>query len=348
MDTVMTRVTGTAIVRRFGLWFVFVLVCAGLSIASPTFRTQLNLENILQQNAVIGIVACGMTVMMIAGGFDLSVGAVGAAAAVTGAVLSNHHGAWVVIPAGLGVGLGIGLINGTVISRLKVNAFIATLSMSSILSGQLFVATGAAPEEGKAGLLDHAYNGRLGSVPIVFVVFLCCLVAVWLFLTRTKYGHYVYSVGGNAEASMLSGVPVQRIQTLAFALGGVFAAGGGLLLLGQADVGQPGAAVDWPLNAIAICVVGGVGLAGGVGRIQDVFIATLLLGVIANGLNQLNVSAYWQPTVTGLVILAAVVVEQLNRTRQGGLVARRRRSAPSVAAPAEPAATHSAVPSELS
>ncbi len=303
------------LLRRFGLWFVFALVCIGLSIASPTFRTELNFENILQQNAVIGIVACGMAVMMIAGGFDLSVGAVGAAAAVAGAVVSRHHGAWLIIPTGLAVGLVVGSINGVIISRLNVNAFIATFAMSSILSGLLFVATEASPEQGNPDLLDDAYNGRVGSVPTVFIIFVVCAAAVWLVLTRTKYGHYLYSVGGNAEASHLSGVPVQRVRTFAFALGGVFASVGGLLLLGQADVGQPGAATDWPLNAIAICVVGGVSLTGGVGRIADVFVATLLLGVIANGLNQLNVSAYWQPAVTGLVILTAVVVDQFNRLR---------------------------------
>ena len=123
-------------------------------------------------------------------------------------------------------------------------------------------------------------------------------------------------MGGNAEASLLSGVPVERVQTLAFGFGGLLAAAGGLLLLGQTDVGQPSAATSWPLEAIAICVVGGVALTGGVGRIVDVLAATLLLGVIGNGLNQVGVSPYWQPAVTGLVILGAVILDQLNRSRR--------------------------------
>jgi ribose/xylose/arabinose/galactoside ABC-type transport system permease subunit len=139
----------------------------------------------------------------------------------------------------------------------------------------------------------------------------------------------VYSVGGNAEASHLSGVPVHRVQLFAFTLGGVFAAAGGLVLLGQTTIGQPSAATDWPLQAIAICVVAGIALTGGIGRAPDVLAATLLLGVIANGLNQLSVSPYWQPTVTGLVILVAVTLDRYNRVRSAA-------SRPAAAAPAAP------------
>jgi ribose/xylose/arabinose/galactoside ABC-type transport system permease subunit len=170
---------------------------------------------------------------------------------------------------------------------------------------------------------------------VIFAVFICCLLAVWFLLTRTKYGHYIYSVGGNAEASHLSGVPVQRVQIFAFAMGGLLAAGAGLLLLGQTLVGQPSAAADWPLEAIAICVVGGIALTGGVGRIEDVLAATLLLGVISNGLNQLNVSPYWKPTVTGLVILMAVVIDRYSRLHNGA-GRRGSKNSPTAAAPGAP------------
>jgi ribose/xylose/arabinose/galactoside ABC-type transport system permease subunit len=302
--------------RRFGLWLVFVLVTVILMIASPTFRTPVNLENILEQNAILGIVACGMAVMMISGGFDLSVGATGATAAVVGAVVSSGHGTLVTVLAGLATGLVVGLANGLLIAKVRINAFVATFAMASIVSGLLFVATGAQSKDGGTSLLSSAATGRVGHVPVIFLIFVGCLTVVWFILTRTKYGHYVYSVGGNAEASRLSGVPVARVQMFAFALGGFFAAGAGILLLGQTDVGQPSAASGWPLEAIAICVVGGVALTGGIGRIEDVLAATLLLGVISNGLNQLSVSPYWQPTVTGIVILIAVVLDQYSRLHQ--------------------------------
>ena len=309
-------ISGSGVLRRLGLWLVLVLVTVGLAVVSPTFRTALNLENILDQTSLLGIVACGMAVMMISGGFDLSVGAVGAAASVVGAVVSARYGTPVTIAAGLAVGLVVGLLNGVLIARIRINAFVATFAMASIVSGLLFTLTDAQSFVGAPPLLATVATERVAGVPVIFLMFGAVLALTWFVLTRTKYGHYIYSVGGNAEASYLSGVPVRRVQIFAFALGGVLAALAGLLLLGQTQVGQPSAAQSWPLNAIAICVVGGVALTGGIGRIEDVLAATLLLGVIANGLNQLNVSPYWQPAITGLVILAAVVLDQYNRLRQ--------------------------------
>lgn len=304
------------LLRRFGLWAVLVIVTVAFMIASSTFRQTNNLENILEQNSIIGVVACGMVIMMIAGGFDLSVGAVGVTASVIGAAVSIHNGTFLAIIAGLAVGIAVGAINGFLVSRVKINPFIATFAMASVVTGLLFVATAAQSKQANSPFLTALASNRWGGIPVVFVVFVVCLAAVWLTLTRTRYGHYVYSVGGNAEASHLSGVPVQRVQMFAFIAGGTFAAFAGLLLLGQTDIGQPSAAANWPLQAIAICVVAGVALTGGIGRAPDVLAATLILGVIANGLNQLNVSPYWQPTVTGLVILVAVTLDRYNRIRR--------------------------------
>ncbi len=304
-------------IRRFGLWAILALVVAGFAIASPTFRSAYNLTNVLQQNSIIGIVACGMAIMMIAGGFDLSVGATAAAASVTASVIAVAGGNdLTAIAAGLGIGLLVGVTNGVVIARIKINPFVTTFAMASIVSGLLFVATTAHSSVGVTPVLKAAATAKLGPVPVVFLVYVVVLVGTWLLLTRTRFGHYVYSVGGNAEASHLSGVPVERVQILAFTIGGTTAAAGGLLLLGQTDVGQPSAAADWALQAIAICVVAGVALTGGVGRVFDVFAATLLLGVIGNGLRQVGVIAYWIPAVTGAVILGAVILDQYNRRRR--------------------------------
>jgi ribose/xylose/arabinose/galactoside ABC-type transport system permease subunit len=329
-------VGSSGLIRRFGLWAVLILVVAGFMIASTTFRQTINLENILEQNAIIGIVACGMLVMMIAGGFDLSVGAVGATSSVTAAWISESHGTLLAIVAGLAVGLVTGTINGLLIAKVKINAFIATFAMASVVSGLLFVSTGAQSKPGNTPFLSSLASNRWHGIPVAFIVFLGCLILVWAVLTRTRYGHYVYSVGGNAEASHLSGVPVQRVQMFAFILGGLFAAGGGLVLLGQTTIGQPSSAADWPLEAIAICVVAGIALTGGIGRAPDVLAGTLLLGVIADGLNQLNVSPYWQPTVTGLVILVAVTLDRYNRLRAG---ASRPPATPAPAAGTSPASS---------
>ena len=316
----LRRAARSDVLRRFGLWFAFVAVTAFFAIDSAPFRSTFNLENILQQNAIIGIVACGMTIMIISGGFDLSVGAVAASSGVLAAVLSVHQSAIVVVIACLPIGLVVGFVNGYLIAKVRINPFVATFAMASVVSGVLFVLTdGGNTEPGSNALtngksaLAVAATGRLGPIPVSFLILVACLLACWFLLTRTKFGHYVYGVGGNEEASRLSGVPVQRVKIAAFMLGGVFAAMAGVLVVGETSVGSPTAGAAYPLDAIAICVVGGVALTGGVGRIEDVLVATLFLGVIANGLNELGVNPSWQPVVTGAVIIVAVVLDQYNR-----------------------------------
>jgi ribose/xylose/arabinose/galactoside ABC-type transport system permease subunit len=293
-----------------------VVVVLVLLAISPSFRTSANLRNILQQNSLLGIVACGMFVMMVSGGFDLSVGAVGATVAVASAQVSAHASLPVAIVAGLALGALIGLLNGALIAKGRINPFMTTFAMASLVTGMLFVATSAAPVVGNVGWLTTiALLGKVAGIPDAFIVYVAVAALTWVLMKRTKWGHYVYSLGGNREASFLSGVPVVSAQTLAFCFGGLMAAVGGLLLLGQSGIGQPSSATDWPLTAIAICVIGGVPLSGGEGRIQDTIAAALLLGVVYNGLNLLNVSPYVQPAVTGGVILVAVAADQVSRRR---------------------------------
>jgi ribose/xylose/arabinose/galactoside ABC-type transport system permease subunit len=312
-------------VRRLGLWMVLVVVSAVFFVATDNFGTTLNLQNVLQQNAIIGIVACGMAMMMIVGGFDLSVGfTVTSAGMLTVGLFGAGHGAVVAISAGLFLGLAVGLANGFLISKVGINPFVTTFAMASVVRGILLISThDGQPVTGAPGTLRKVAQGTLFrfnlaagqrfGVPAIFVVYLVVLSTVWFLLTRTRLGHYFYSVGGNAEASHLSGVPVQRVQLIAFGLGGFLASFAGLLLVGLVNTGEPNSGIEYPLNSIAICVVGGIALTGGVGRILDVFAATLLLGVISNGLNHLNVSPSWQYLVTGGVILVSVVLDQYAR-----------------------------------
>jgi ribose/xylose/arabinose/galactoside ABC-type transport system permease subunit len=303
---------------RYGIWAALAVLTVILVIVSPSFRTTTNLTNILEQNAMLGIVACGMLVMMVSGGFDLSVGAIGATASVVAAWVSGHAALPVAILAGLAVGLVIGALNGVVIAKGRINAFMTTFAMASVVTGLLFTATDAAPVNASVAGLTTLALGRAGQVPYAFIAYVAVAVVTWFLLSRTKWGHYVYSVGGNREASYLSGVPVVSAQLAAFVFGGLCAAFGGLILLGQSGIGQPSAATDWPLTAIAICVIGGVPLSGGEGRLHGTIAAALLLGVVTDGLNLLNVSAYIQPTVTGAVILIAVAVDRLSRSRVPG------------------------------
>jgi ribose/xylose/arabinose/galactoside ABC-type transport system permease subunit len=323
---------------RYGIWVALVVVVLVLFAISPSFRTSSNLTNVLQQNALIGIVACGMFVMMVSGGFDLSVGAVGATVSVAAAQVSAHAALPIAIVAGLALGACIGLLNGALIAKGRINPFMTTFAMASLVSGVLFVATSASPVVGNVGWLTTiSLFGKIAGIPDSFIVYIAVAALTWLLMRHTKWGHYVYSLGGNREASFLSGVPVVSAQTMAFCFGGAMAALGGLLLLGQSGIGQPDSASDWPLTAIAICVIGGVPLSGGEGRVQDTIAAALLLGVVYNGLNLLNVSPYVQPAVTGAVILVAVAGDQVSRRRSLLRTTRTQpRSGPPASAGAEP------------
>jgi ribose/xylose/arabinose/galactoside ABC-type transport system permease subunit len=299
----------------YGIWAVLLVLVVFISIVNPVFRSTTNLTDVLEQISMLGIVAAGMLVMMVSGGFDLSVGAIGATASVAGAELSLHGGLALAIPGAIVVGLIIGLANGLLIAKGRINAFVTTFAMASIVTGILFTATSAAPIAANAGWLLTLALGTIAGIPWAFIAYIIIITCTWFLLARTKLGHYIYSIGGNREASFLSGIPVVSAQVLAFVYGGLCAALAGLILLGQANIGQPSSATDWPLTAIAICVIGGVSLSGGVGRVHGVVAATLLLGVISNALSLLNISPYIQPTITGVVIILAVVLDRVSQSR---------------------------------
>lgn len=317
-DTSISAANRSGRLRRYGIWAALLLVAAVFAAVSPSFRSVTNLTNILEQNAMLGIVACGMLAMMLTGGFDLSVGAIGATASVVAAYFSAHDGVTVAIIAGLGVGVVIGFVNGVLIAKVAINAFMTTFAMASVVTGVLFVVTNASPVTANAGWLTSLALNKVAGIPEALILYVVVVIITWLLMTLTKWGHYVYAIGGNKEASYLSGLPVVSTHTMAYVFGGFCAGLAGLILLGQSDIGQPSSATDWPLTAIAICVIAGVSLQGGEGRVVDTVAATLLLGVVADGLNLINVSPYIQPTVTGVIILAAVTMDKYSRSHSSG------------------------------
>jgi ribose/xylose/arabinose/galactoside ABC-type transport system permease subunit len=304
---------------RYAISVVFFGLLIVLLIASPDFRDPRNLWNVLQQNSIIGIVALGMLVMMISGGFDLSVGATGAASAVVAAWAFVNFSVPFGVVGGLLIGLLIGSTNGVLIAKVGINPFVTTLGMQVFVQGLLFVATDARPIYGLPSEFTFIGLGRIGPVPVAAIIYGAVALAVWILLRFSRFGHYVYATGGNKEASRLAGVPVDRVIIGAFALGGFLAAVAGLVLLGQVNIGQPAMQAAWPLAAIAACVGGGTSLFGGVGTVPGVVVGTLLLGVVANALNLFGVSPYWQPAVTGVIILTAVGIDAFQRKRKGGI-----------------------------
>lgn len=301
--------------RSYGLLVTFIVMFLGLFILSPNFRNPQNLLNLLQQNSVNGIIACGMTLMIISGGFDLSVGATAALSGMVAAALFLKSSIFAGVLGGLLAALAVGLINGSLIAKVGINPFVATLGMQIITRGLLFISTNATPIYGLPPAYMTVGLGSIGPFPIATSIFVIIAIVTHVVLRYTPFGQYVLSVGGNEEATRLSGIDVDKVKIAVFALGGLLAGIGGLILLGQTNTGQPQAASGYELNAIAAVVVGGTPLTGGQGSIFSTVVGVLLLGMIANGLNLFNVSPYWQPAVTGLIILVAVGLDTVGKRR---------------------------------
>lgn len=301
---------------RYAMVAVFAVLFVAMAIASPTFRDPANLANLLQQNSIIGIVACGMLVMIISGGFDLSVGAVGATSAVVGAAVFINVSAPLGITAAIAAAVACGLINGVLVGKVGINPFVTTLGTQTAIRGLLLIVTDGRPIYGVPSYFNWVGLGRLGPIPVAVILWASVIVLTMFVLRATRFGHYIYAVGGNRSAARLAGINVDRVLIGTYAFGGFCAGVAGVLMLGQTLIAQPTAADTWPLIAIAAVVVGGVPLSGGSGGVWAAVLGTLLLGTVANALNLLGVSQFWQPVVTGLVILIAVGLDSYQRKRQ--------------------------------
>ena len=299
--------------RAYALWILFIFAFLVLLFAFPTFRNPQNLLNLLQQNAVNGILACGVTMILIGGSFDLSVGATAALSGMTAAAVFVRYG----IPAGIVCALmacvSVGIINGLLVAKVRINPFVATLGMQIIVRGILYISTNATPIYGLPLSWMRVGLGKIGPFPIATSIFVLIVVFSHVLLRHTPYGQYLLSTGGNEEASRLSGIRTDRVKIVKFSLGGLFAGIAGLILLGQTNTGQPAAALGYELNAMTAAIVGGTPLTGGEGSIPGTVLGVLLLGMAGNALNLMNVSPYWQPAVTGVILLVAVSFDTLTR-----------------------------------
>jgi ribose transport system permease protein len=305
------------------------IMVLAMAILSDTFFTAENGWNILRQISVNLCLSIGMTLVILSGGIDLSVGAVLAlAGAVAAGVLKNGialpmfdaqleftlAGA---IVSGVGVGLLLGCFNGFVITRFRVPPFVATLGMLSIARGLTMLWTGGFPITGLGDRFGFLGTGLFIGVPMpVWITAL--LVGIFVVVTkRTRFGRYLYAVGGNERAAVLSGVRVDRIKVWIYTLGGGLAGVAGLLVTARLDSAQPNAGLGYELDSIAAVVIGGTSLSGGRGSVMSTVLGCLIIGVLNNGLFLLNVSPFWQQVIKGLVILAAVAIDKLNAGRRG-------------------------------
>lgn len=299
------------LLRRFGIVLAFALLMAVLSLLSPSFLTVSNLLNIARQVSINAILAAGMTFVILTAGIDLSVGSVLAyAGAIMAGLLAGGTPLVVSIGAGLAVGALLGLVNGAVVTKGKVQPFIATLAMLTIARGATLVYTDGRPITGLPDAFVWLGAGDVGRVPVPVIIMALVFLAAHLILARTVLGRYVYAIGGNEEAARLSGVNVIFYKALVYAISGVLSAVSAVILTARLNSAQPTAGAGYELDAIAAVVLGGTTLAGGEGSIGGTLLGAFIIGVINNGLNLLNVNPFYQQVVKGVVILLAVLLDR--------------------------------------
>ena len=312
--------------RQLGTVIGLVGLCVLLTILSPHFLTVSNLLNITQQTAINALIAVGMTFVILSGGIDLSVGSIVALAGVVlGAALQAGVPIPVAILLSLATGGACGFVNGVLITRGALPPFIATLGMMSIARGLALMYTDGRPVSGFDASFRAISTGSFLTIPAPVLLMLAIYTAAHFVLTHTTFGRYVYAIGGNEEATRLSGVRVGFHKTMVYALSGVTSAVAAVTLTARLNSAQPIAGIMYELDAIAATVIGGTSLLGGSGTVTGTLVGALIMGVLRNGLNLLGISSFVQQVVIGAVIIAAVLVDSLLNQR-----AQRRRAQRSV------------------
>ena len=295
-----------------------VLVIYDITQQRTVFMTTNNIMNVLRQVATNIYIACGMTMIIILGGIDLSVGSiVGLSGCVTAMLIA--YNSWPIaaaVVAGLVVGLLSGAFNGFVISKTTIPPFIVTLAMMNIARGAGYVYTGGQPIRIMSDSFNFIGSGYIGVVPVPVIYLIIIVILSSFIMNRTKLGRHIYAVGGNPTAAKFSGIKNGRILFFAYLFSGLMSAISGVVLASRMFSGQPTAGQAFEMDAIAAVVLGGTSMSGGVGKIGGTVIGALIIGVLNNGLNLLNINSFWQYIVKGVVILIAVYVDFLKKGRK--------------------------------
>jgi ribose transport system permease protein len=313
--------------RRFGLnvglrdagtLFGLLAIVIVFAILSPNFLTKANLLNVLQQSSINACVALGMTLVIITGGIDLSVGPTAAIAAVAAAVLMAAGAPIVVaIPAALLFGIAAGVVNGVLVAYGGLQPFIVTLGTLSLYRATALIYTGGNPIFGIPPAFRALFNtSLLFGIPNPVVIIAVLALVVWVVLNKTPLGEYFLAVGGNEEASHIAGVPVAMTKIASYGISGCLAAVAGLVLVGRLGAADPTLGNLWELDAIAAAAIGGASLMGGKGSIVGTLLGAVILGSLRNGLTLLNVQAFYQLFATGLIILVAMLIDRATRGRE--------------------------------
>lgn len=314
----LSRWLASGFAAELSLFVVLVVMVIFFTLASPFFLTWTNMVNLGQTVAASGIVAIAMTLVIVSGGIDLSVGSVAALAGVLTSLLWTFMGVPLALAALLGVlsGLVVGAVNGFMVTRIKINPLIATLATFSIVRGLAFVISNGQTNQLNNDAFKFLGRGAIAGVPFSLLILIAVYIVFAFILAQTRFGRDIFAIGGNAEASRLAGIRINRTLLWVYLISGVVAGCAGILIASQLALSAPRAAVGLELTAIAAVVLGGTSLSGGKGTLLGTILGVLILRILDNGLVLLNVSSFYQEVASGAVLLLAVGFDQV-RTRLG-------------------------------
>jgi len=299
------------LLRTTGLPVVVILLCIIFAVIQPRFATFSNLQNVSRQASLLAIIATAQTFPILSGGFDVSLGSQIAAVSIVSTLVIKQIGMPLGFLAGIVFGSLLGTVNGFIIARFSVSPFVVTLGMMSFARGLALIITDGQPVFGMPPGFRYLGNQYFGPIPIPAIIAIVVFAVAYFILSRTRLGRYMYAIGGNAEAARLSGIHVSRYRMLAYTFCGFFTAIMALVLSSRVDSGQPAIGAGAEMESIAAVVIGGVALGGGQGSILNVIFGVIIISLLSNGLNLINVSSYLQLMTIGMVIVAAVVIDQL-------------------------------------
>ncbi|ATM04742.1 MULTISPECIES: ABC transporter permease [Raoultella] len=300
--------------RDAGTLIGLLIIIITFSFLSPVFFTIPNLLNILQQSSINALIALGMTLVIISGGIDLSVGPAAALSAVLGATMMV---AGVPVPlailATLGIGAICGVFSGSLVAYAGLQPFIVTLGGLSLFRAIALIYTGGNPVFGIPTEFRSLINSEIFGIPTPIVIVAVIALVLWTVMNKTPLGEYILAVGGNEEAARVAGVPVKRTKVTVFVISGTLASLASLILIGRLGAAEPTIGNLWELDAIAAAAIGGASLMGGKGSVVGTIIGAIILGALRNGLTLLNIQAFYQLLATGLIIIIAMLIDRATR-----------------------------------
>jgi inositol transport system permease protein len=324
-----SSITAKGIFRKYGIVIVLILMIILLSIIAPGFLSTTNIFNVLTQSCIFGIMALGMTFVIIAKGIDLSVGSVLAFAGVVAASFGQIAEATekyfpnmpvlpVIVPIfiALAIGAGCGFINGALIAKTGIPAFIATLGMQTVARGFALLYTSGRPVSNLVPPLTFLGDKIFNVIPVPVIIFFIMIVISYVLLNKTRFGKNTYAIGGNITAAEVSGVNVSKYLILIYTFCGLLAGLAAIVFAGRVGSVHPGAADGYELTAIASTTIGGTSHSGGIGTIGGAFVGALVLAVLRNGFTLLGVNAYWQKVAEGVIIVVAVIIDMRKNAKR--------------------------------